>query len=530
MPSEQEISDYLGGVMSGAELAAFEERILSEPEGAAEVVSQRQMDLALGSLLKGSEGVEAAILASVRGLSAAEAVDQVLAETVQKPLFKKTPEPVRRQQAVRATPAVQVMKKPRGSWWTTAQALSSVGAAVAAIVLVIVYGPAWLNRQPTVVTTTQPDIVVAKVRDDYGARWGARQRPLRWGDELHRESLVLDSGVVELAFSNGTTLVAEGPARIDLADAGHVILHRGKVSAHVPASAIGFTIDTTAGRIVDRGTRFGVKASPAGVVETHVFEGLVDVTPEARFRSAMKPLKRDMAVRLDPQTAALAPVTSEVREFPQPGKIVAEPLVEGGFEKLATVGTDGMPIVPAVWSGDSCSIIGPHLGVRPRDGSRMLAFLQTGEGAVDRTETDVWTASEQWQFVDLAPYKEAIANGVTAELSAFFNRVGGELEADQFVVVLAAYKGSPEDVKTQWWGHRPELALAYSQDTITTDEDPATWERDEVRFEVPAGADYLLVSIAAARSNPAEKISGHFADSIALRLVIPPSFAVHSQR
>ena len=111
-----------------------------------------------------------------------------------------------------------------------------------------------------------------------------------------------------------------------------------------------------------------------------------------------------------------------------------------------------------------------------------------------------------------------------------FNRLSDEHAANEFVVVLAAYKGSPEDVKTQWWGHRPEMALAYSQDTITTDDDPATWERDEVRFEVPAGADYLLVSIAAARSNPAEKIAGHFADSIALRLVVPPTLAVHSQR
>jgi hypothetical protein len=533
MELEQQIADYLAGAMPEAERATLEETMLADSESAAEIVAQRQMDFALGALLKTTpENVEAAILASVRGISAAAAVSQVLADTVQKPLLKEEDRVVqssRQRRTARPLPGAQVVKKPGRSWWTTVQALCSAGAAVAAILL-LAFGSSWFSRRPMAQPTSESNVVLAQVRDDSHARWGARQRPLRWGDELRRESLVLDSGVVELAFRNGATLVAEGPARLDLAGAGRVILHQGKVSAKVPASAVGFTVETAAGKVVDRGTRFGVKAAPSGLIETHVFEGLVEVTPTALFKSPMRPLRRDMAVKLDPQAASLAPVQSDAREFPQPGLIIAEPLFEGSFEKSAKVGTEGMPLISGVWGGDSCGVVGSRLGILPHDGNRMLTFLQTGEGAVERPETDVWTASEQWQFVDLAPFKEAIENGVTAELSAWFNRVGGRDIANEFVVVLAAYRGSPEDVKSQWWGHRPEMALAYSQDTIVTDEDPATWERDEVRFEVPPGATYLLVSIAAAKSNPAEKLSGHFADSVALRLVVPPNAAVHAQR
>lgn len=519
MPSEQELADYFSGAMPEAERAAFEEQMLADPAAMRELVEQRQLHTALKALLDPrQERMEAAILTRVRGMSDEAVVKKVLAHTTQQA------RPAKQHAAAGKIQRPQSITGSGGRWWTAVQALFSVGAAIAAVLL-LMFRSSWFPR-PTEPANVDSGTVVAQVRDDSGARWGARQRPLRWGDELRRESLVLDSGVVELAFRNGATLVAEGPARLDLAGAGHVILHQGKVSAKVPASAVGFTIDTAAGKVIDRGTRFGVKATPSGLVETHVFEGRVDVTPSSLFKSPMKPLRRDMAVRLDPRSSALASIASDAREFPRPGQIVGTPLVSGDFEDIAKVGGEGMPTAVTTWGGDSCEIVRRFEGVAPHAGDRMLRFIATGESA----DSDVWSASEQWQFVDLAPYGDAISNGVTAELSAWFNRIGSEQAVNEFVVVLAAYRGTPEDVKNLWWGHRPEMALAYSQDTIVTDEDPNTWERDEVRFEVPAGANLLLVSIAAAKSNPTEKLSGHFADSVSLRLVIPPSAAVHAQR
>jgi hypothetical protein len=532
MPSEQELADYFSGMLSGADKAAFEEQMLADPSGMDELVAQRRIHTALKAMLDPQpDRIEAGILAHVRGITDEAAVKKVLAHTTQ---------PAQAAQAAKAAKAAtpqpaagkigrpQPVEAPGTRWWTTINALSSLAAGVAAVLLLIYHSP-WFS-QPEAPTGRLANPVIAHVRDDSGAHWGARQRPLRWGDALRRETLVLDSGVVELGFRNGATLVAEGPARLDLLSSGQVLLHQGKVSANVPPSAVGFTIDTSAGKIVDRGTRFGVKASPSGLVETHVFEGRVEVTPDSVFKSTMKPLKRDMAMRLDPHAVAVAPIQSDAREFPSAGQVIAEPLQGADFEGTTTVGTDGMPIATGVWSGDSCEVSGPRAGIFPHSGGRMLNFMLTGEGPVHGRETDVWSASEQWQFIDLTSYKEAVENGVTAELSAWFNRVGGEKSVSEFVVVLAAYRGSPEDVKNLWWGHRPEMALAYSQDTIVTDEDPTTWERDEVRFEIPAGANLLLVSVAAAKSTPDERLHGHFADSVSLRLVIPPNAAVHAQR
>lgn len=527
MPSDQELADYFSGMLSGADKAAFEERMLADPAGMDELVAQRRIHTALKAMLDPQPArLEEGILAHVRGISDEAAVNRVLAHTTLPAQAAKSVAP---QPAAGKIPRPQPAETAGSRWWTAINALASLAAGTAAVLLLI-YHEQWFPSRQAAPVGRIADPVIAQVRDDSGAHWGARQRPLRWGDALRRETLVLDSGVVELGFRNGATLVAEGPARLDLLGSGQVLLHQGKVSAKVPPSAVGFTIETLAGKIVDRGTRFGVKASPSGLVETHVFEGRVEVTPDSLFKSAMKPLKRDMAVRLDPRAAAVASIPSDAREFPSAGQIIAEPLKGADFEGAATVGTAGMPITAGVWSGDACEVSGPRAGIFPQAGQHMLNFMLTGEGPVHGRETDVWSASEQWQFVDLTPYKEAVENGVTAELSAWFNRVGGEKSVSEFVVVLAAYRGSPEDVKNLWWGHRPEMALAYSQDTIVTDEDPTTWERDEVRFEIPAGANLLLVSVAAAKSTPDERLRGHFADSISLRLVIPPNGAVHAQR
>lgn len=531
MASEQEFADYLSGQLPEAERAALEEKLFADQEGAAEIVSQRQLDLALSALLKAPEAnVEASILASIRGLSEEASVKKVLAAAAQKPLVTEPVRPSSRTPVAQRAVKLKrggVIKKDRPSWWQLFQAIGYTAAAVG-IFAFSLFGIPWLRdwgKRPSM-----PGI--AEVRDDANARWGARQRPLRWGDSLQKESLVLDSGVVELAFRNGATLVAEGPARLELADAGRVILHQGKVSAKVPPSAVGFTVETASGKVVDRGTQFGVKASPSGIVETHVFEGRVDVTPSDRFQKPMEALKRDMALRLDPQDSSVMQVSSDVRQFPRSGRVVAEPLHEGGFDHISAVGNQGMPDRAGIWGGDPAEIVaGKTFGITPHSGTHMLRFLEARDVPTDRPNTEVWTASEQWQFVDLTPYRDAVSNGVTAELSALFNRAKvASAGADEFTLVMAAYRGRPEDVKVLWWWNRPDMALAYSQDTIRTDNDPTTWERDEVRFEVPPGANFLLISIAASKSDPNAKLGGHFADSVALRLVVPPTGAVHAQR
>src|SRR5690606_16180078 len=57
----------------------------------------------------------------------------------------------------------------------------------------------------------------------------------------------------------------------------NVKLAEGKVSAHIPEAAIGFTIDSVGGQVVDLGTSFAVDARRDKKTEVHVFEGEVRV-------------------------------------------------------------------------------------------------------------------------------------------------------------------------------------------------------------------------------------------------------------
>src|SRR5262249_39537439 len=55
-------------------------------------------------------------------------------------------------------------------------------------------------------------------------------------------------------------------------------LTSGKLTARVPAEAIGFEILSPQGKVIDRGTEFGV-VSEKGSTEVYVFEGKVEALP-----------------------------------------------------------------------------------------------------------------------------------------------------------------------------------------------------------------------------------------------------------
>ncbi|MCC6494574.1 MAG: FecR domain-containing protein [Pirellulales bacterium] len=90
--------------------------------------------------------------------------------------------------------------------------------------------------------------------------------------------LALDLGSVELTYRNGTTLLLTGPSQFILSDNGGS-LRRGELKAHVTQAGHGFTIETPHGRIVDRGTEFGVVVDDFGVSEVNVIEGRVEAFP-----------------------------------------------------------------------------------------------------------------------------------------------------------------------------------------------------------------------------------------------------------
>ena len=115
---------------------------------------------------------------------------------------------------------------------------------------------------------------VAELHRDDTAKW---QSPPP-SESLHRGNrLQLESGLAEIHFGNGAQVILEGPADLEIRGKSAGFLHRGRVSVRVPESAVGFTLDSPGGRVIDLGTAFGVHVGESGETQTEVFEGKVKV-------------------------------------------------------------------------------------------------------------------------------------------------------------------------------------------------------------------------------------------------------------
>jgi hypothetical protein len=110
-------------------------------------------------------------------------------------------------------------------------------------------------------------------------------------------------GFVALRFSRGARLLVEGPAELDLRSPDLVRITEGKAFAHVPESAIGFTIEGPTGRVVDKGTDFAVNVA-ASSMEVHVLKGLV----EAGHGRSLQPLRQNEALQISAQTVNTIPM------------------------------------------------------------------------------------------------------------------------------------------------------------------------------------------------------------------------------
>lgn len=150
--------------------------------------------------------------------------------------------------------------------------------------------------------------------DDDGAGHGWAE-----GDEIR-----LLAGLAEVRFRSDVRMVIEGPAQLEVASAERVVLHRGRLSATVPANARGFTVLSPHGKVIDLGTEFGVSVGEDGATEVVVFDGEVVAGPrDATGRS----VKAKQAVRLtDARAAAPEPTAAPaVRRFAR--SIVVPPVV-----------------------------------------------------------------------------------------------------------------------------------------------------------------------------------------------------------
>ncbi|MEI6714443.1 MAG: LamG-like jellyroll fold domain-containing protein [Verrucomicrobiota bacterium] len=105
-----------------------------------------------------------------------------------------------------------------------------------------------------------------------------------------------ESGIIDLRFGCGAKVLVEGPAELEIQDAWHGYIRKGRVVASVGRRARGFTLDGPGGRLVDLGTKFAVSVEDGKGMELHVLEGLVEATPQGQ-KEALR-VTKNKAIRL----------------------------------------------------------------------------------------------------------------------------------------------------------------------------------------------------------------------------------------
>ena len=146
------------------------------------------------------------------------------------------------------------------------------------------------------------DFSVAVLLQAPGAHWYPSDLPPHAGAPLTPGWLHLESGLAQIEFYNGATVILEGPAEFQLVSRSEAYCSSGKLRALVPPQARGFTIRSPKLDLVDRGTEFGLQVgNPDSRTEVHVFEGKVELyDPGARIDQAPhRDLTTGEGIRLD---------------------------------------------------------------------------------------------------------------------------------------------------------------------------------------------------------------------------------------
>lgn len=154
----------------------------------------------------------------------------------------------------------------------------AIGAAAAAFILFAAGRFSAPEQKPSIALEISPATTEisthkhAQITGMFGVRWTETA-----DNALHPEKIRIDSGLVELTYETGVSVVIEGPADYCITGSNDGVLAYGKFVANVPKGAEGFTVDYPMGKVVDLGTEFGVDLSQKGDLSVGVFKGKVEL-------------------------------------------------------------------------------------------------------------------------------------------------------------------------------------------------------------------------------------------------------------
>ena len=154
----------------------------------------------------------------------------------------------------------------------------------------------------------------AVMQNLFDAEWAADQAEFREGDSLGAEVFRLKTGVAEIQFFSGATMVVQGPAEISLKSAWEANCREGVVRMRVPPAARGFKLHGPETEIIDLGTEFGLEVRN-GKAHVEVIDGEISF----RHRNGKERIvKKGAAWRLPSGDAATPEAIGRV-DFPDAG-------------------------------------------------------------------------------------------------------------------------------------------------------------------------------------------------------------------
>lgn len=159
-------------------------------------------------------------------------------------------------------------------------------AVATALLMIVGIGAFWLGRwnQPvrSEIAIENDDGIEARIaghatlRRAVGLKWPHDAERHLEGDVLPNGPLVFESGLAEIDFFCGATLIVEGPARLDIESDWSVHVSQGRLRANVPPAARGFVVKAADSEIIDLGTEFALEVR-AGNARVEVVDGEVEL-------------------------------------------------------------------------------------------------------------------------------------------------------------------------------------------------------------------------------------------------------------
>ena len=274
--------------------------------------------------------------------------------------------------------------------------------------------PVMVAPQPAM---AEPVVVARLTRQTSVTRWAKASASLRPGAALWQgQSVSLASGLAEIEFGSGATILLEGPAQLVFDGPGAGNLVSGRLTAQVPTEAHGFVVQTPGVTVVDLGTEFGVLVASDGTTEAHVFKGEVEVAPEAESEDATpsrRKLHEGEAVRVHGRVSGQASRIETIAAVPM----------------LFAMQMPAPPPKATVWfahRGDADPLA--EGWIRPKSYQKGVDIAQFGLGPIDDEGTKAWAIRDRVPAGSIF-YGITTTQGMTAQVRAQAKAQGWVLRA-----------------------------------------------------------------------------------------------------